>query len=128
MARSGGRGAEFVVEATGAGSVFAAIPGLIRKQATVLLYGVGHGEAGLSLMNPLQWREAALVTSVGASGGFDDDGRPRIYRRAQELLASGKVRVDALLTHRYEGLAAVPQAFGGAHQAPDYCKGVAVLS
>jgi threonine dehydrogenase-like Zn-dependent dehydrogenase len=128
MARSGGRGAEFVVEATGAGGVFAAIPGLIRKQATVLLYGVGHGDAGLSLLNPMQWREAALVTSVGASGGFDDDGRPRIYRRAQELLAGGQVRVDAMLTHRYEGLAAVPQAFGGAHAAPEYVKGVAVLS
>lgn len=125
---SGGRGAEYLVEATGAGHVFAGIPGLLRKQGTVLLYGVGHGEAPLSLLNPLQWRELALVTSVGASGGFDGDGRPSVYRRAQQLLASGAVRTTGVLTHRYDGLQAVPRAFDGAHTRPDYVKGVAVLS
>lgn len=128
LARSGGRGAEYVVEATGAGHVFGAIPGLLRKQATVLLYGIGHGDAPLSLLNQLQWREVNFVTSIGASGGFDDDGRPRIYRQAQALLDAKRVRVDSMLTHRYEGLAAVPSAFGGAHLAADYVKGVAVLS
>lgn len=128
MASSGGRGAEYVVEATGAGHVFGVIPPLIRKQATVLLYGIGHGDAPLSLLNQLQWRETNFVTSIGASGGFDDDGRPRIYRQAQALLAQQRVRVDLMLTHRYEGLAAVPSAFGGAHLAPGYVKGVAVLS
>lgn len=128
MTASGGRGAEYLVEATGAGHVFAVIPQLVRKQSTVLLYGIGHGEAPLSLLNHLQWREIHFVTSIGASGSFDDDGRPRIYRQAQALLASRRVRVDAMLTHRYEGLAAVPNAFGGAHLAKDYVKGVAVLS
>jgi L-iditol 2-dehydrogenase len=121
-------GAEYLVEATGAGHVLAAVPGLLKKQATVLLYGVGHGDAPLSYLNPLQWRELALVTSVGASGGFDADGRPSVYRQAQQLLASGKVQVDALLTHRYDGLHAVPRAFDGAHTSPDYVKGMAVLS
>lgn len=128
MRMSGGRGAEYLVEATGAGHVFGVIPQLVRKQSTVLLYGIGHGEASLSLLNHLQWREIHFVTSIGASGAFDDDGRPRIYRQAQALLASRRVRVDAMLTHRYEGLAAVPNAFGGAHLAKDYVKGVAVLS
>lgn len=128
MERSGGRGAEYVVEATGSGHVFGVIPGLIRKQATVLLYGIGHGDAPLSLLNQLQWREVNFVTSIGASGGFDDDGRPRIYRQAQALLSAQRVRVDTMLTHRYQGLAAIPSVFGGAHLAPDYVKGVAVLS
>lgn len=127
LAASGGRGAEFVVEATGSGHVLGAVPGLIRKQATVLLYGVGHGDAPLSLLNHLQWREAALVTTVGASGGFDADGRPAIYRRAQELLAAGLVRVERLLTHRYEGLAAVPAAFAGEHVREGYVKGMVLL-
>jgi L-iditol 2-dehydrogenase len=127
VAASGGRGAEYLVEATGAGGVYAAIPGLIRKQATVLMYGIGHGDAALSLLNPLQWREARLVTSVGASGGFDADGRPEIYRRAQQLLASGRVRVDAFGTHRYEGLAAVPRAFTGDHACEGYVKGIVAL-
>jgi L-iditol 2-dehydrogenase len=120
--------AEYLVEATGAGHVLAAVPGLLKKQATVLLYGVGHGDAPLSLLNPLQWRELALVTSVGASGGFDADGRPSVYRQAQQLLATGQVQVDSMLTHRYDGLHAVPRAFDGAHTSPDYVKGMAVLS
>lgn len=124
----GGRGAEFLVEASGAGHVFAQVPALLRKQATVLLYGVGHGDAPMTLLNPLQWRELSLVTSVGASGGFDADGRPSVYRRAQELLARGSVVVEPLLTHRYAGLAAVPDAFGAGMREPGYVKGVAVLS
>lgn len=120
--------AEYLVEATGAGHVLATVPGLLKKQATVLLYGVGHGDAPLSLLNPLQWRELALVTSVGASGGFDADGRPSVYRQAQQLLASGQVQVASMLTHRYDGLHAVPRAFDGAHTSPDYVKGMAVLS
>ncbi|MCB9876312.1 MAG: alcohol dehydrogenase catalytic domain-containing protein [Planctomycetes bacterium] len=125
--RSRGRRAELVVEATGAGRVFGAIPNLIRKQATVLCYGVGHGDARLELLNPLQWKEAVLVTSVGASGGFDPDGRPTVYREAMQLLERGAVRVDALLTHRYAGLGRVPDAFAGDHSRPDYVKGVALL-
>lgn len=128
LGHSDGRGAEYLVEATGSGSVFGVMPQLIKKQATVLLYGIGHGDAPLSLLNQMQWRETNLVTSIGASGGFDDDGRPRIYRQAQALLAARTVRVDRMLTHRYAGLAAVPDAFGTAHQAADYVKGVAVLS
>lgn len=127
LARSGGRRAEYLVEATGAGPVFAAIPPLVRKQATVLLYGIGHGGASLELLNPLQWRELVLVTSVGASGGFDADGRPSVYRRALALLERGTVRGTELVSHRYAGLADVPRAFAGEHAAADYVKGVAVL-
>jgi len=125
---SRGRLAEYLVEATGSGPVFGTLPSLIRKQATVLLYGIGHGGASLELLNPLQWREATLVTSVGASGGFDDDLRPAVYRQALRLLEAGTVRVDALLTHTYRGLGEVPRAFGGDHHDPGYVKGMAVLS
>jgi hypothetical protein len=94
----------------------------------VLLYGVGHGGASLELLNPLQWREAILVTSVGASGGFDADGRPTIYRNALRMLERGAIQVDGLLTNQYEGLAAIPNAFTGVHTDRDYIKGIAVLS
>lgn len=128
LEQSGGRRAELLIEATGSGVVFAAIPNLIRKQATILLYGVGHGGASLELLNPLQWREAVLVTSVGASGGFDDDGRPTVYREALRMLERGEIQVDGLLTHDYEGLLAVPDAFTGSHTDRDYIKGIAALS
>ncbi len=123
-----GRGAELVVECSGTGRALAAAPALIRKQATVLLYGLGHGDAPLALLNGLQWREANLVTSVGASGGFDAEGRPRIYREAHTLLAHGSVRVEALLTHRERGLAGVPRAFAGVHRERGYVKGIVELA
>lgn len=124
---SGGRGAEWLVEASGAGAAFAAIPALVRKQATVLLYGIGHGGGSLELLNPVQWREATLVTSVGASGPFERDGRPSVYRRALAQLERGTVRVESLLTHTYDGLAEVPRAFGPEASAPDTIKSVVLF-
>lgn len=125
---SQGRRAEYLVEATGSGPVFEQLPRLIRKQATTLLYGVGHGGASLEALNPLQWREAILIASVGASGGFDDDQRPAVYRRALHLLERGTIQVAPLLTHTYRGLADVPRAFGPDSSAPTYVKGIAHLS
>jgi L-iditol 2-dehydrogenase len=127
LERTAGRRAELVIEASGSAAAFAALPSLARKQATALLYGIGHGGASLELLNPVQWRELVLVTSVGASGGFDADGRPSVYRRALELLERGAIDVRGLVTHTYRGLAAVPCAFTGDAQAPDYVKGVAIL-
>jgi threonine dehydrogenase-like Zn-dependent dehydrogenase len=79
-------------------------------------------------LNPLQWREAILIASVGASGGFDDDQRPAVYRRALHLLERGTIQVAPLLTHTYRGLADVPRAFGPDSSAPTYVKGIAHLS
>jgi L-iditol 2-dehydrogenase len=127
LERTDGRRVEYLIEASGAGRVFAHVPGLIRKQATLLLYGIGHGSAGLALLNPVQWKEPTLVASVGASGGFDADGRPAVYRRALRLLEARTVDAAALVTHRYSGLASVPAAFGGDQRQPGYVKGVVLL-
>lgn len=122
-----GQRAEYVVEATGSGPVFEQLPRLIRKQATVLLYGVGHGGVSLAALNPLQWREAIMVTTVGASGPFDADYRPTVYRQALRELESGRVQVTPMFTHQYRGLDAVPDAFGDDSRQPNYIKGVALL-
>lgn len=82
---------------SGSGAAFGALPALIRKQATVLLYGIGHGGAALELLNPVQGREAVTI------------------------------RVQALLTHSYRGLGEVARAFGADPARPDCVKGVAVL-
>lgn len=124
---TGGRMVEYLVEATGAGPIFGVLPQLMRKQATFVMYGVGHGGASLELMNQVQWKEPSLVVSVGASGGFDADGRPTVYRRALGLIEEGSIDVSGLITHRYDGLDAVPEAFAGQHGAPGYVKGIAVL-
>jgi L-iditol 2-dehydrogenase len=122
-----GRRADYVIEATGSGKVLATIPQLIRKQATVLLYGHGHAGVDMSALNSVLFLEPALVASVGASGSFDQDGRPVTYRRALGLIEEGKIEVGPFITNRYTGLEAVPGAFSGDSSSPDYVKGVVVL-
>jgi threonine dehydrogenase-like Zn-dependent dehydrogenase len=122
-----GRCVEYMIEATGVGSVLAATAGLIRKQATVLLYGHGHAGVDLSVLNNVMFLEPTLIASVGASGSFDVDGRPLTYRRALGLLEAGKIKVAPFITHRYRSLEAVPRAFAGEHHNPDYVKGIVVI-
>ncbi len=122
-----GRRVELLIEASGAGAVFGAIPGLIRKQATVLLYGHGHAGVDLSVLNQVQFLEPTLVSPVGASGGHDASGRPVTYVRALRLIEDERIEVAPLITHRYASLGAVPSAFAGDHRLPGYVKGVVTL-
>jgi L-iditol 2-dehydrogenase len=122
-----GRRVEYLIDASGASAVFRQIPGVLRKQGTVLLYGHGHAGADLSVLNNVQFLEPTLVSPVGASGGFLPDGRPATYRTALGLLESGRVQVASMITHRYTSLDQVPAAFAGAYRAPDYVKGVVEL-
>jgi L-iditol 2-dehydrogenase len=125
--RTQGRGAELVIEASGSGPAFAGLPRLIRKQATVLLYGHGHAGVELSVLNLLQFMEPRLVSPAGASGGFEPDGRPTVYVRALRLIESDRIEVAPLITHRYRSLDSVPNAFAGDHRSPEYVKGVVLL-
>jgi len=124
---SGGKGVEYLIEASGAGEVVALIPGLIRKQAAVLLYGHGHAGTDLSVLNNVLFREPVLVTSVGASGGFERDGRPSVYARALNLIEQKQIDVASLITHKYETLEAVENALANDMQKADYVKGVVLL-
>lgn len=125
--RTRGRKVELLIEASGSGPLWELVGGLTRKQATIVMYGYGHAGASLEVFNSVQFREPVLVTTTGASGGFDSDGRPDVYRRALRLIEEGHVEAAALVTHRYQGLDALPRAFSGEHREPGYVKGVAVL-
>jgi threonine dehydrogenase-like Zn-dependent dehydrogenase len=120
-------GVEYLIEASGQGRAFAAISSLIRKQATVLLYGHGHAGVELSLLNNVMFKEPCLVTPVGASGGFETDGRPSTYTRALRLIEQGKISVAPFITHRYSSLGDVQGALAGGMNAADYVKGVVAL-
>lgn len=124
---TGGKGVEYLIEASGAGVVFGSIPGLICKQATVLLYGHGHAGTDLSVLNNILFREPVLISSVGASGGFEADGRPSVYARALNLIEGGQIEVSAFITHEYRSLDDVPSALTTDMHASDYVKGVVVL-
>ena len=123
LERTHGEKIHYLVEATGTGAVFHFLPGLLRKQATVVLYGHGHEGADMTLLNYLQFLEPSLVSSVGASGGFDTDGRPIIYRTAMHHLVSGRVRVGPLITHPCD-FQMLPDIFAREYARPDFIKAV----
>ncbi len=119
-----GERVHYMIEACGNSVIFEEIPSLLRKQGTLLLYGHGHKGRDIVLWNNVLFLEPTLVASVGASGGFDADGRPTTYRRALALLNSGKVTVQPFVTHRYGALEEIPRAFEQDSQRQDYIKGV----
>jgi len=124
---TGGKGVEYLIEASGSGEVLSSIPRLIRKQATVLLYGHGHARTEASVLSNLFFKEPILVTPVGASGGFDSDGRPLVYRRALNLLQEKIVNVRSFITHRFNTFEDVETALSREMHSKSYVKGVVVL-
>jgi L-iditol 2-dehydrogenase len=78
----------------------------------------------IGLLANVLFLEPTLVVPIGASGGFDGDGRPTTYRRALDLVSSGKVLVEPFVTHRYGALEEIHQAFDRDFGKPDYIKGV----
>lgn len=119
-----GERVQYLIDACGNPQVLADIPGVLAKQGTVLIYAAGHNGRDTSLIDPILFLEPTLVASVGASGGFDSDGRPTTYRCALELVASGRVQVLPFVTHHYHGLEQIPGAFENDFGREDYIKGV----
>ncbi|HEV8204022.1 MAG TPA: alcohol dehydrogenase catalytic domain-containing protein [Pyrinomonadaceae bacterium] len=125
---TGGKGVEYLIEASGSGEVFRLMQGLIRKQATVLCYGHGHAGTDLSVLSSIFFKEPVLVSSVGASGGFESDGRPAVYTRALNLIEQNQIDIAPLITHRYSSFADVEKALSSEIHADDYVKGVVDLA
>jgi L-iditol 2-dehydrogenase len=125
---TGGKGVEYLIEASGSGEVFRSMPGLICKQATVLLYGHGHTGTDLSVLSSILFKEPVLVSSVGASGGFEKDGRPAVYMRALNLIEQNRIDIAPLITHRYSSFGDVEKALSNDIHGEDYVKGVVVLT
>ena len=125
---TGGKGVEYLIEASGSGEVFRSMPGLIRKQAVVLLYGHGHAGTDLSVLSSILFKEPVLVSSVGASGGFESDGRPAVYMRALNLIEQKRIDIAPLITHRYTSFADVEKALSSDIHTDDYVKGVVDLN
>jgi threonine dehydrogenase-like Zn-dependent dehydrogenase len=119
-----GRGIQYLIEASGHGRVFSEIPSLISKQATVLLYGHGHAGTDLSVLNSVMFKEPCLIAPVGASGGFESDGRPVTYARALDLIERRTIEVAPLITHRFAKLTDVQSALTEGIHDTDYVKGV----
>jgi L-iditol 2-dehydrogenase len=124
----GNRGATFecIIEATGDGRVLDWLPEVARRQATLVLYGAGHGNLKSGCLTPWQAMEFTIATSAGASGKFALDGTPLTYARAMAAIAERRVRAEEMVTHRYPSLESLTQAFTRHSREPDYVKGVMV--
>jgi L-iditol 2-dehydrogenase len=122
--RTRGERVEYLIEASGSGTVFDWIPSAIRRQATVMLYGAGHSGRDIGCLTPFQAFEINIVTSGGASGGRDGDGTPTVYRESMEHIQSGKINAACLASHQYTDLEQLPQAFREDSHRNDFIKGV----
>ena len=121
--RTNGEMIHYLIEASGAGPVFDVVPFVLRHQATFLFYGAGHAGRDVGCLTPFQVLETNVVTSAGASGGFDPDGTPAVYRRSMEYLREGLIDAESLLTHRYTELSDLQQAFKVDSLREDFIKG-----
>lgn len=122
-----GEGVHYMIECCGSAAVFEQAPLLLRKQATLLIYGAGHKGRDINVLSNLFYLEPALVASVGASGGLDADGRPSVYRRALDLVSKKAIQVMPAVTHRYGALDQVHQAFERDFETEGYIKGLLTL-
>ncbi len=79
------------------------------------------------MLNNILFKEPVLISSVGASGGFERDGRSSVYARALNLIEQEQVKVTALITHKYNSFDDVETALSAEMYGEDYVKGVVVL-
>jgi L-iditol 2-dehydrogenase len=111
------------IDASGAGPVFDLPALVLRHQATFLFYGSGHAGRDVGCLVPFQFMETNIVTSCGASGGFEADGAPIVYRRSMEYVRDGLIDTEPLLTHQYANLSELQQAFQVDSLSDDFIKG-----
>ena len=116
-----------LIESAGIGKIFVEMPSLIRKQATIVLYGHGHHGVDLGVLNRLQFIEPTFIAPTGASGALGEDHRPATYREALKWLGEKRIDVSKFITNRYHSLEDVPRGFTTERFSNDYIKGVAVF-
>ena len=100
--RTGGRGADVVVETSGAPAAVASVPDLVRKEGAVSYIGFANDLPPLPLV-PVMLK-TLTVHGIGGNGGRGQ------YERALELVRTGRVDLAPLVTHRFP-LAEVAEAF-----------------
>jgi len=93
-ALTGGRGADVLVESTGTQTVWEAAPGLVRRGGTVSLFGGLPSGTRVSFdASRLHYDEVRVVSPFHFT--------PRAVRAAFDLLASGALEVEPLISERF---------------------------
>jgi L-iditol 2-dehydrogenase len=110
-----GRLADLVIVSTGSAIAIAAAFKSVERGGTILFFAPTDKGAQIPVpFNDLFWRTEITLTSSYA-------GSPQDYKEALELIASGKLKVKDLITHRL-GLAEIGQGFKLVEQARDSIK------
>ncbi len=92
--RTQGRGADAVIESTGASAVWESAPALVRRGGTVVLFGGLPAGTRVSFdAARLHYDEVKLVSPFHFT--------PRAVRRAYDLLAGRELNVEALISERF---------------------------
>lgn len=118
----------YLIESAGAAQIFPEIPGLLRKQGTLMMYGHGHHGVDLGALNAIQFLEPTLISPCGASGALNEFGKPETHIQALNLVSDGKIEVSRFITHRYSSLESAINAFSLDRFDSNYIKGVAALN
>jgi L-iditol 2-dehydrogenase len=93
--RTGGRGADAIVESTGALDVWEAAPGYVRRGGCVVLFGgLPSGSRASFDAARLHYDEIRLLSPFHFT--------PRAVRAAFEVLDAGAIAVERLISARYE--------------------------
>jgi 2-desacetyl-2-hydroxyethyl bacteriochlorophyllide A dehydrogenase len=99
---TGGRGADIVIETSGAPAAAASVIDLVRKEGRASFIGYANDLPGLPLV-PMMLK-TLTVFGVGGNGGRGQ------YERSLELIRTGRVDLAPLVTHRFD-LDDVAEAF-----------------
>ncbi len=97
-----GRGADIVVETSGAPAATASVIDLVRKEGKASFIGYANDLPGIPVV-PMMLK-TLTVFGIGGNGGRGQ------YERSLELIRTGRVDLEPLVTHRF-GLDDVAEAF-----------------
>ena len=106
--------ADLVIEAVGSQETYNLIPRLVKKFGLLLYFGVPHEQK--FEINVMEWYRMC-ATSIAIVGASDDPGN-KCFVQALELISSGEIEVESMITHTFD-FDEVERAYEIAHTTQD---------
>ncbi|MCC2672625.1 MAG: tdh 2 [Armatimonadetes bacterium] len=91
---TGGKGADLAIEAVGYGETLNQCCGLVRRNGTVLAFGVPHSTHFDFAFRSFFFNEGRMINSIGPDVQYD-------FPIAVDMVASGAIDVSPLITHTF---------------------------
>ena len=106
--------ADLVIEAVGSQETYNLIPRLVKKFGLLMYFGVPHEQK--FEIDVMEWYRMC-PTSIAIVGASDDPGN-KCFIEALELISSGEIEVESMVTHTYD-FDEVEKAYEIAHTTED---------